>query len=446
MSNTTIKASPTKEFFIHMLTRDVLITRAILDLVDNSVDGARRLKPDDNYSGLRVSIQFSADEFRIEDNCGGIPVDIARDYAFRFGRPKNAPNTTASSVGQFGVGMKRTFFKLGRYFSVRSNTSTSRFEMAVDVDDWLNQPGDTESWHFEFKSIEENIEVPAAEVGTRISVTRLLDEPKSSFSQNSFTRELQQGISEGHALVLAKGLEISLNGLHLSHHPLDLLRSSEIIPAYVERTFYENDAHPVKTRIYVGVSQREKDDGGWYIFCNGRMVVRADQSVLTGWGEGEGTTMPKYHPDFAFFRGYVFFDCEDAAKLPWTTTKTGVDADSWLFRAVREEMIQIAKPVLKFLREMTNERAEVAAGDRTVSTLEKAWKTATPSQLPSLAATATFVAPRPSQITGPRMQKIQYSKPADEVEEVKVALGARSFTDVGLRTFEYYREYELGKE
>ncbi|MGH9433064.1 MAG: hypothetical protein ACRD3T_16150, partial [Terriglobia bacterium] len=44
-----INASPTKEFFISMLTRDIPLTRAIIDLVDNSVDGARRLRPTGDY-------------------------------------------------------------------------------------------------------------------------------------------------------------------------------------------------------------------------------------------------------------------------------------------------------------------------------------------------------------------------------------------------------------
>jgi hypothetical protein len=34
-----IKASPTKEFFIYMLVKDIPLNRAIIDLVDNSVDG-----------------------------------------------------------------------------------------------------------------------------------------------------------------------------------------------------------------------------------------------------------------------------------------------------------------------------------------------------------------------------------------------------------------------
>jgi hypothetical protein len=34
-----IDASPTKELFIYMLVRDISLSRAIIDLVDNSVVG-----------------------------------------------------------------------------------------------------------------------------------------------------------------------------------------------------------------------------------------------------------------------------------------------------------------------------------------------------------------------------------------------------------------------
>jgi len=40
------------------------------------------------------------------------------------------------------------------------------------------------------------------------------------------------------------------------------------------------------------------------------------------------------------------------------------------------------------------------------------------------------------------MQKIQYAKPAAEVEKAKQLLKARSFTAVGERTFEYFMRYE----
>lgn len=443
MSSTTIKASPTKEFFISMLTRDVLLTRAIIDLVDNSVDGAKRLRPDGDFTGLTVSIHFSISEFKIEDNCGGIPIDTARNYAFCFGRPKNAPNTS-KSVGQFGVGMKRTFFKLGRYFEVNSTTTVSKFSMAVDVENWLNQEDETDDWHFNFKTVEEGLTIPLADTGTKILVNRLLSEGTSAFPLNSFVKELQTSLTESHSLVLTAGLQICVNGVYLTSYPLEILETDQIAPAYIEKEFYTDDPKPVKVRMYAGVSSRQKEDGGWYIFCNGRMVVRADQNMLSGWGEGEGKIMPKYHPDFAFFRGYVFFDCENSSKLPWTTTKTGVDADSWIFRTVREDMIQVAKPVLRFLRDLAAERAEVAAGDRNFSPLEQNVTSQAPTPLTSFSPRATFFAPARQVITGPRMQRIQYSKPLDEVNEVKAHLGARTLQDVGLRTFDYYKEYEMG--
>ena len=38
-----IEGSPTKQFFIDMITRDISIEDAIIDLLDNSIDGANRL-------------------------------------------------------------------------------------------------------------------------------------------------------------------------------------------------------------------------------------------------------------------------------------------------------------------------------------------------------------------------------------------------------------------
>ena len=110
-----INAAPTKELFISMLIRDVTLRDAIGDLLDNSIDGALRLRPNGEYQGLGVDIKLDTERgvFTITDNCGGIPVSVARDYAFRFGRPDFEAQYTQHSVGVFGIGMKRALFKLG---------------------------------------------------------------------------------------------------------------------------------------------------------------------------------------------------------------------------------------------------------------------------------------------------------------------------------------------
>jgi len=37
-----IQAYPAKRFFVEMLTKDILLLDAVLDLIDNSLDGAMR--------------------------------------------------------------------------------------------------------------------------------------------------------------------------------------------------------------------------------------------------------------------------------------------------------------------------------------------------------------------------------------------------------------------
>lgn len=42
-----VDASPTKGFFIYMLTRDIDVRPAIVELIDNSIDGAK-------YNGIVI--------------------------------------------------------------------------------------------------------------------------------------------------------------------------------------------------------------------------------------------------------------------------------------------------------------------------------------------------------------------------------------------------------
>src|SRR5690349_21592309 len=88
-------ASPTKDFFVRMLTRDIELNDAILDLLDNCVDGILRSgkakrKSAIPYKGFTAKITLAKNYFEIEDNCGGIPFEVAKKYAFAMGRPPKA--------------------------------------------------------------------------------------------------------------------------------------------------------------------------------------------------------------------------------------------------------------------------------------------------------------------------------------------------------------------
>ena len=81
MAHNTIDGNPTKKFFIEMITRDISIEDAIIDLLDNSIDGANNINPND-YSGLEIELSVNSNEFSIRDNCGGFSLETAQKYAF----------------------------------------------------------------------------------------------------------------------------------------------------------------------------------------------------------------------------------------------------------------------------------------------------------------------------------------------------------------------------
>ncbi|GAC1330228.1 MAG: hypothetical protein NVSMB26_07440 [Beijerinckiaceae bacterium] len=94
-------ASPEKRLFISLLTRDIPLVAAFLDLIDNSINAAVEpfssqlttaedymavLKREDIAPSVNISIQISEEKVEITDNASGIASAIAVDHVFKFGR------------------------------------------------------------------------------------------------------------------------------------------------------------------------------------------------------------------------------------------------------------------------------------------------------------------------------------------------------------------------
>jgi len=131
-----INGSPTKAFFVRTLTRDIELKDALLDLLDNCVDGLMRSVPKASlagakpYAGHWAHITFDREKFVIEDNCGGIDMHRARTSAFRMGRIELAAadkEKKLPTVGAYGIGMKRAIFKIGQSSTVTSKTKSEGF-------------------------------------------------------------------------------------------------------------------------------------------------------------------------------------------------------------------------------------------------------------------------------------------------------------------------------
>ena len=158
-TNKRADASPTKEFFVNMITRDITLEDSILDLIDNSIDAAWQmagshsmtLADETDLSDYTISLTLSADQFSIMDNCRGMTLDNAADYAFSFGR-KASQEHDEFTIGVYGIGMKRAVFKLGRDVRIRSqyveeDGSVLSFAVPINVPAWLSEEKD--SWDFD---------------------------------------------------------------------------------------------------------------------------------------------------------------------------------------------------------------------------------------------------------------------------------------------------------
>ncbi len=428
----TVDASPTKGLFVEMLTRDIRMPMAILDLVDNCIDGAMRIRGDAPLTGLTVRITFDQERFTIQDNCGGIPLDLATDYAFRFGRPSGAPSVN-HSVGRFGVGMKRALFKLGRFFDVATTNTNERYRISADVDEWLN----LKEWTFPVLDHESfNDTTAETEVGTTITVAQLTEEARSwvaiPYNLNNLTTE----ISRRHQYQIDKGINISLNGVTIPTSHLEFLVSDSPLlrPAYRE---YDRDG--VHVRLVAGVGHSSPREAGWYVYCNGRMVLEADRTRTTGWGEPG--MMPRFHNQYSRFRGATFFDSEDSTLLPWNTTKDGVDEGVPIFSEAYALMLSLMTQVIRFLDavDRDNERPE---GSRPLMELVDKTARTVPILRLNRSESFRYQEPPPPVPPGERFINIQYRKPARLVNAVRRSIRAGSARAAGEMTFDYYVDQE----
>lgn len=360
-SRNTVLASPTKRFFVDMLTRDIELQDAILDLLDNCVDGILRsnkvgLDLKQPYEDFFATIEFDEHHFSIEDNCGGIPIDLAKRYAFMMGRPRDEGDTDIPTVGMYGIGMKRAIFKMGRYAEVTSQTNDQAFKVTIR-ENWLSNDQD---WELPL----ENIGSPFNSSGTKIYIAHLVGGIAKLFTSDGtspFEKQLLDTVTQHYSFILKKGFKILINGKAIKPKDFNLLwteetdNSRQTIAPYL----YKATLNGVEVKLAVGFyrpmldpdelseeeqTRRSKEDAGWTIICNDRVVVYNDKSRLTGWGEAG---VPDYHSQFIGIFGIVSFTCNDAWKLPLTTTKRGIDSTE-LYLYIKEFMREGLKKFTKY--------------------------------------------------------------------------------------------------
>lgn len=434
-SSDRAQASPTKQFFVSMLTRDISLADAILDLLDNCLDGALRSAhgEDVDYSAHRVRIEMAEDYFLIEDNCGGIPRDVARDYAFKMGRDTDDDrDQDAETIGMYGVGMKRAIFKMGREAIVRTRHGEDTFQVPI-TSAWLDAKGWDPLPINDVVVSEEALPSP----GAVIHVSELYPGVSRHFRNSAFENDVRTAISEHFTIFLQRGLRVQLNGVDVKPVRVEVLVSErEDGPApFIFRKVIDGVTVSITVGLNTSRAIEDDDDGtefdgdrssataGWTVLCNDRAVIVGDKSRLTGWGDG----IPLYHGQFSIITGIIEFRSNRAEQLPVTTTKRALDTSSnvWL-----ESLVKM-KEGMRIWITYTNQWKNHPRSDQS-----EFWKDAQPrslseavdavaarSETRAVGASVEFnplkarVLPTPPD-KKPSSRRIVFSRPAEEIRTV----------------------------
>jgi hypothetical protein len=457
-----VSAFPTKRFFVEMLTRDISLEDAVLDLLDNCIDGVVRTKgasavnrEKQPYAGFHAHLSFDQDHFLISDNCGGISRELAEKSAFMLGRPKRGPkqkdvDADLPTVGVYGIGMKRAIFKMGRYSEVKSTTAHDSFRVTIP-EKWF---GDESDW-----------ELPISDVGkpgkggTDIRIEKLDKAVSRRFAKTGDFQELfSKMVGQHYSLIIQKGFEVKVNKEKVTPSPL-VFRTVQLdknykagIAPYMFKGTVEGVEVSLKVGFYrpsvdedelehEGEAQSSYDEAGWTVTCNDRVVLYRDKTRLTGWGEAN---VPSYHNQFIAISGIVHFRSNDPLKLPVTTTKRGIDAGSDIYLQVKDRMRDGLKKFTAFtyrLKKDKNEKTKLFNDAKSVNedvlnamSTHIKWRAD-----PKIKHSQVFVPNLPTIEKNDSLRTVRFSKAAEDISKLGVFLFENSNAepgDVGERCFD----------
>jgi Histidine kinase-, DNA gyrase B-, and HSP90-like ATPase len=433
-------ASPEKRLFIEMFTRDLSFEDCILDLIDNSIDSyisyknyniqdilSLESKADIDSQWVDIKIVFDNMKFKISDNSGGIKIDYAEKEVFKFGHV----GETSGKLGVYGIGLKRAIFKMGKKISIESNYESEAFKTKINVAEWEK----SDKWSIPLSIIEPH-EIKISN-GTSIIIEDLREDIKEIINKGFLIANLLDTIGKTYALFLDKFVNIYVNDIKVAPKRIPLAQSEEV--NYAKEEF---DINNVNVKILAGLGERndeitwEAKNAGWYVACNGRLVVIADKTDLTGWGFAKG---PIYVPKYRGFIGIVLFFSDNGLELPWNTMKQGLNEESFVFQRTRVKMVALARPILSFFDKFySTTESENQSYRRMTEKLLSANIREKKTNNESFSTNKI-----PYQLQDP-LTRVQYDAKKSELDKIKSHLKKRSLSasKIGRITFDYYLENE----
>lgn len=325
-----------RRYVFDVLTSDISTADSLLDLIDNSIDAARRdigvtkqlasiTGLPESYAGYFIDIQISPEQVEIRDNCQGMEEHLLADKAFRLG----ARHTQSYSIGIYGVGLIRAFWKLGNTGSLSTDTGAESFKLTFSK----HQIQDTETPL-----------IPAERgptSGKKANILVISDITEDAFldvADPEWVNFFREKVRRVFGLCIRKGLSIEINGVPVPEFGPRLrpdvkalsakrrLHTSEGVLVQIETGVHEQYLFAGELGHSADKNKLLTKEFGWYVVCNDRIVLIADLSQKVGW-----TNI--WHSEYNGFVGWAHFISSEPKLLPWDSKKTDISLEK---RAQRE--------------------------------------------------------------------------------------------------------------
>lgn len=317
-------ATPPKEIYRSIIA-DYTLILGICELVDNAIDIWHRKG---TKHDLNISIELNNEFQRItvEDNAGG----ISEEEIIYFMSPGRTSNIgTDDTIGIFGVGSKRALVALAQNIKVRSRSNLNKtIEVGID-ESWLKE----ENWLFDVFVVDD--------INKDTTIIEMFNLRKS------LTKEDIDNLTEHLSATYAYFLQDPK--IHL------FVNDDRIVPRFFDSEWsYPPNYNPkevildlpveskiVKVKIIAGLLKEgasADDEYGVYIYCNERLITRANRSFELGYTKGKAG-LPN-HPSIALARIIVKINGE-AQYMPWNSSKSEINYKHTVFEKLRDEIINV---------------------------------------------------------------------------------------------------------
>lgn len=285
-----IDMHPPKEFFFCM-TLDITPEETILELIDTFIEwymyynNRNRLKKRGN-----IKIQITDEKFVIESNYPGPPKDMVSNL-LQFGR---RVEKGCSKIGAYGIGTKRALFKLGRDIYLKSDDGSEYFSVYIDKN-WIESK---KNWKLKLETGESK-----KKLYNKIIIRELYDGIKVEFRSPKFINDFRTKVKDTYAYFIeGKEVTIKINGENIKPFNFRYVFEEGRTEPYYKKLFVDG----IFIKILAGVTKKENNTYGWYVFCNNRLVVKGDTSDRMGFDNYNNVIYKS--PDHDIFLGLIFFN------------------------------------------------------------------------------------------------------------------------------------------